>query len=157
MTCPECGMKLPEVETLEYRFCPGCGAQIPVKPERLDETYQTIPPDLKEQQRRQSPGDLEPEKGKKENFTRKIDDRTISPQPISSLKKPELKPPNTPPPDSYFRQRASDAPNSIHLEEKVPPEQVVQKLAPAKNRRIIIVLLIVLAFIILLLGGLFTF
>jgi len=155
-TCPKCSMKLPEMETLEYRFCPGCGTEISATPEQLDETLQTIPPDLSMQQPG-LPGDLEPKIGKKDIFTQKFNDKTIAPHSRDRSQQPGLKPPNTPPPAGFFRKRAAENPNSIGSAKEVPPKKVIQKQSSAKNRKTIIAIIIILAVILLVLGGLFTF
>ncbi len=37
LSCPKCSKQLPEVETLKYRFCPHCGAEIAAEPKKLAE------------------------------------------------------------------------------------------------------------------------
>jgi len=157
LTCPKCSMQLPEVETLEYRFCPGCGAEISAKPKKLDEAFQTIPPDLPAQKPQQTPDVLDSETGRKVISNKKFNDKTIAPQPMDKLRQPELKAPDTPPPSSFFRISSAEKPPSISSEEKVPPQQIIQKRPPTKNRKIIIATLVMLVLIILVLGGLFTF
>lgn len=157
LTCPQCNMPLPEVETLEYRFCPGCGAEIPAKSETLDEAFQTIPPDLSAQRTQQKSNASDSETGPNVKFVEKLNDKTSAPQSMAKSRRPELKPPNTPPPTSFHRIRSVETFQSTRSEGKAPPEQIIQKRPSAKYRNIIIAGLIVLALIILLLGGLFTF
>ena len=104
-SCPQCNQQLPEVEMVEYRFCPHCGAEIAAEPRQ----------------------------------------------------QPKLKPPDTPPPASFFRNRSVEKTLSIRSEEKAPPKKDIKKEPPTKTRNIIIATLVILAIIILLLGGLFTF
>jgi DNA-directed RNA polymerase subunit RPC12/RpoP len=157
LKCPKCSKPLPEVETLEYRFCPRCGAEISAKPEKLDEAFQTIPPDLPVQQPDQTPKGLDSETGQKEIFTKKFDDKTIAPQPMAGLKPPELKPPDTPPPSSFYRIHSAEKTQAITPKEQVPPGKVIKRPSATKNRNIIIATVVILAVIILVLGGLFTF
>lgn len=101
LTCPQCNQQLPDVETVQYRFCPHCGAELAAEPQQ----------------------------------------------------QPKLKPPDTPPPASFFRLQSAEKTSSIQPGENVPSK----KEPPAKNRNIIIATLVILAIIILLLGALFTF
>ena len=158
ITCPECNMQLPEVENLEFRFCPGCGAEISAEPERLDEAFQTIPPDLSAQPPEQTPSVLDSETGPKSIRNEKFNDTTIVPQSAATLRQPELKPPDTPPPSSFHRVSSIKKPHPIRSEAKAPPKKDIQKPPPAQNhKKIIIAALAILALIILVLGGLFTF
>ncbi|MGD2036664.1 MAG: hypothetical protein PVH28_02205 [Desulfobacterales bacterium] len=68
-----------------------------------------------------------------------------------------LKPPDTPPPASFYRTPSDKNTPVFHSGEKAVPKKDIEEQRPAKNRNLIIVALIVLAIIILLLGGLFTF
>lgn len=157
LSCPKCSLQLPEVENLEYRFCPGCGAEIPAEPKRLDEALQTIPPDLSAQRPEQTPGVSDSKKDQQTIFTERFNDKTIAPQSMAKLGQPELKPPDTPPPASFYRSSSVEKPHPPRSEEKVPPKPTIQKRSPAKKRNIIIAGLVILALIILVLGGLFTF
>ena len=157
LLCPKCSMPLPEVENLEYRFCPACGAEISAKPKRLEAAFQTIPPDLSAQQPEQPPNVLDSETGPKAIFTEKFNDETIAPQSMDRLQQPELKPPDKPPPSSFYRVRSVEKPHPTRSEVKAPPKRVIQKRSPAKKRNIIIATLVFLALIILVLGGIFTF
>ena len=157
ITCPNCRTQLPEVENLEYRFCPTCGAEITVRPKKLDEAFLTVPPDLSAQQPRQKSNTLDSEKNPEVTFTEKSNNKTIAPQSIATLSQPELKPPDTPPPPSFHRIRPVEKPQSTLSEEKKPPKQIIQKRSPSKKRNIIIVSLVILALFILALGGVFTF
>jgi len=158
IACPKCSMQLPEMENLEYRFCPGCGAEISAKPKRLDEAFLTIPPELPAQKPKQTPKALGPETDQKVIFSGKLDDRTITPQSMDKLKQPALKPPGTPPPSSFYRISSVEKPHYPGASEKTPPKKYIRKPPPAQNRKkIIIATLAVLALIILVLGGLFTF
>ena len=112
LACPKCSRQLPEVETLKYRFCPHCGAEIAVDPEKHAEAFLTIPPGLAPRQ-------------------------------------PKLKPPDTPPPASFFRTPS---------ETIKPHPQDIHPQPPTKNRnKIMIAVLISLAVVILIIGGLLTF
>ncbi len=158
LSCPKCSMPLPEVETLEYRFCPGCGAEISAKPKRLDEAFQTIPPDFTAQQPEQTPGILDSETDHKVILNGKFNDKTLAPKPMTRLRQSELKPPNTPPPSSFFRISSAEKPRPAGSSEKAPQKKDIRRPPPAQNqKKIIIAALVVLALIILLLGGLFTF
>ncbi|NOQ18947.1 MAG: hypothetical protein GQ571_03145 [Desulfobacterales bacterium] len=157
LICPKCSMQLPEVETLEYRFCPKCGAEISAEPKKLDEAFQTIPPDLPAQQPKQTPKVLDSATGQKVIFTGKFNDKTIEPRPMAKLPQPKINPPDTPPPSSFFHISSAEKTHSISSGEKVPPKKAIKKQSPTKSRNIIIATLVILAVIILVLGGLFTF
>ena len=157
INCPNCRTQLPEVENLEYRFCPTCGAEIPTMPKKLNEAFLTVPPDLSAQQPRQRSNTFDSEKSPKVTFTEKSNTKTIAPQSIDTLSQPELKPPDTPPPSSFHRIRPVENPQSTPVKEKSPPKQIIQEPSPSKKRNIIIVSLVILALIILALGGVFTF
>ena len=158
LTCPKCNKPLPEVETIKYRFCPHCGAEIAAEPQHLDDAYLTIPPEPPPPpQADNPPTDLSPQTEKKIGVTRPFNDQTSEPQPPLSRQQPKLKPPHTPPPASFFRTRSAEKKPPIHTKEKTSPKKDVKKQSPTKKRNIIIAALIILALIILLLGGLFTF
>jgi hypothetical protein len=160
LTCPKCSHPLPEVETIDYRFCPHCGAEITAEPQHLDDAYLTIPPEPLPAQADNPPMDLGPQTDKKVTVTRQFNDHTSEPQPPTSRQQPKLKPPDTPPPASFFRTRSAEKTPAIQTEEteeKTSPRKEVKKQSPTKKRTIIIVVLVILALIILLLGGLFTF
>ena len=157
LKCPKCNSQLPEVENLEYRFCPTCGAEITAGPKKLDEAFLTVPPDLSAQQPRQKSNTFDSEKSPKVTFTEKSNNKTIAPQSMATLSQPELKPPDTPPPSSFHRIRSVESPQPTLAKEKNPPKQIIQKRSPSKKRNIIIVGLVILALIILALGGVFTF
>ena len=157
LSCPKCSKKLPEVETLEFRYCPHCGAEIAAEPQQLDDAYLTIPPDSPPPQTGHRPIDVSPETEKKMAVTDPFDDQTREPQPMAGRSQARLKPPDTPPPASFFRTRSDEKTPSIRPAEKVPPKRDDKKQSPTKNRNIIIAALVILAIIILLLGALFTF
>jgi len=149
LRCPKCSKQLPEVETLEYRFCPHCGAEITAKPQQLEEAFLTIPPDLPPPRADLRPRDLSSETEKKITVAGQFDDQTIEPQPGTSRNRPEIKPPLEPPPPHFRRMPSEDAD---------PPPPKPKKQPPTKNQnKIIIAVLILLAVVILILGGLFTF
>ena len=151
LACPKCNRQLPEVETLKYRFCPHCGAEIAVDPEKHEEALLTIPPGLAPRQPEPRPknSSRDTETGNKPTLPGRFNDQTIAPQPMASRPKPKLKPPDTPPPASFFR------PPSETIK---PPPQEFHPQPPTKNRnKMIIVVLISLAVVILIIGGLFTF
>jgi hypothetical protein len=128
------------------------------KPKKLDEAFQTIPPDLPAQQPEQTPNALHSEADQRVISNEKFNDKTIAPQPMDKLRQPELKPPNTPPPSSFFRISAAARPHPTSFPEKAHPKKDVRKPPPTQNRKkIIIAALAILALIILVLGGLFTF
>jgi DNA-directed RNA polymerase subunit RPC12/RpoP len=151
LACPKCNRQLPEVETLKYRFCPHCGAEIAVDPEKREEAFPTIPPGLVPRQPKQRPenSSLDAETGKKPTLTGRFNEQTIEPQPMAGRPQPEIKPPDTPPPASFFRTPA---------ETIKPQPQEFHPQPPTKNRnKIIIAVLISLAVVILIIGGLLTF
>lgn len=157
ITCPKCSLQLPEVENLEYRFCPGCGAEISAEPKRLDEALHTIPPDLSAKRPEQTSSVSHLKTARQTGFAETFDEKTIAPQSIARLRQPELKPPDTPPPSSFYRSSPVEKPHPPRPEEKIPPQPAIQKRSSAKNRNIIIAGLVILVLIILVLGGLFTF
>ncbi len=156
-SCPKCSKQLPEVETVKYRFCPHCGAEIPEEPRKLDKALLTIPPDISERQPKKTAGVLSPPTDENVSATRPFNDQTIEPQPVIKRPRPEIKPPDTPPPSSFFRISPAEKTNSIRSGEEVPPKKVVKIQSPTKTRNIIIATLVILVIIILVLGGLFTF
>ena len=157
LICPKCSKQLPEVETLKYRFCPHCGAEIPAEPRKLDNALLTIPPDLSERQSKQTADVLNPPTDENVSTTRSFNDQTIEPQPMVKRSRPKINPPGTPPPSSFFRISPAEKTNSISSGEKSPPKKVIKKQSPTKTRNIIIATLVILVIIILVLGGLFTF
>ena len=150
-------MLLPEVENLEYRFCPGCGTEISAEPKKLDDAFQTIPPDLSAQSPGQKITTSDPDPGLNAIRKENLNDKTIVPQPMTKLRQPHLKPPDTPPPPGFHRTRSIEKPHLPRSEKNAPPKRIIHKRSAAKNRNILIVSLVVLALIILVLGGLFTF
>ena len=156
LSCPKCSKQLPEVETLKYRFCPHCGAEIPAEPKKLDNAFLTIPPDLSKRQPKTTAAVVSPPTDINGSTTISFDDQTIEPQPVIKRPRPKINPPDTPPPSSFFRISPAEKTNSIRSGEKVPPKKVIKKQSPTKTRNIIAAL-VILAIIILVLGGLFTF
>lgn len=149
--CPKCSRKLPEVETLKYRFCPHCGAEIAYDQEKQEDAFLTIPPGLAPPAStpQSENSRLDTETGKKPALAGRMNDQTIAPQQMVRRLQPELKPPATPPPASFFRTAS---------ETIKPPSQDAKPQPQTKNlNKIIIVALISLAVIILIIGGLFTF
>ena len=157
LTCPKCNKPLPEVETLEFRFCPHCGAEIAAESEQLDDAYLTMPPEPLPPQADHPPTDLSPQTEEKITVAGPFDDQTREPQPTAGRSQPRLKPPDTPPPASFFRDRSDEKTHPIRSGEKTPPKRDKKTPSPTKKRNIIIAALVILALIILLLGGLFTF
>ena len=157
LNCPKCSKQLPEVEKIEYRFCPHCGAEIAAESRQLDEVYLTIPPDSPPPPAGQPPVDLSQETEKKIAVTDPFNDQTSAPQPMANRQKPKLKPPDTPPPNNFFRTHSAEKTHPIRSGKKDAPKKDIKKQPPTQNRKIIIVTLVILAMIILLLGGLFTF
>ena len=163
-TCPNCNQQLPKVETIEYRFCPHCGAEIGAESQPLDEAYLTIPPDLTPRQVDDSPDDVNPEGGKKITVNEPLDDHTIAPQAATPQNRPEIKPPIEPPPATFFRTPISEPEPPPPISQKqrtekvhTPPPKPPQKLAAKNHQKVIIAALIILALLILILGGMFTF
>ena len=149
ISCPKCSKQLPEAETLKYRFCPHCGAEIPAEPGEPDNALLTIAPDLSERHPKQPADVLSPPTDENVSTTRSFNDQTIEPQPVLKRSRPQINPPDTPPPSSFFR---------ISPEKKEPPPLDLKQQPPAKSRRnIIIAILILLVVVILIMGGLFTF
>jgi hypothetical protein len=149
MTCPKCSKPLPEVETLKFRFCPHCGAEIAAELQPLDDAYLTMPPDSAPPQADHRPKDLSPETENKKTGGGPFDDQTIERQMMTGRPKPELKPPVEPPPPGFFRMPPIEAD---------PPPPKPKKQPQTKNHnKVIIAVLIMLAVLILILGGLFTF
>lgn len=147
--CPKCGKQLPEVETLKYRFCPNCGAEIADKPIKLDNALRTTPPDLSKRQSKQMAEVLSPPADESISPTRSFNDQTIEPLPVTKRSHPKITPPDTPPPSSFFR---------ISPEKKEPPAPDLKQQLPAKSRRnVVIAILILLIVVILIMGGLFSF
>ena len=155
--CPQCSKPLPEVETLEFRFCPHCGAEITAEPQPLDDAYLTIPPDSAPPQADQRPMDLSPEAAKKISVAGQFTDKTSAPQPPAGRPQPRLKPPDTPPPVSFFRVRSDEKTPLARPAEKVPQKRDHKEQSPTKNRNIVIATLVILVMLVLLLGALFTF
>ena len=156
-SCPKCSKPLPEVETVKYRFCPHCGSEIAAESQQLDDAYLTMPPDPLPPREDKGLMDLKPETEKKITVTGPFDDPTSEPPPTADRSQLRLKPPDTPPPVSFFRTRSAEKTPAIHTEEKTSPKKDVKKQSATKKRNIIIAALIILGLIILLLGGLFTF
>ena len=150
VSCPNCNRQLPEVETLEYRFCPHCGAEITTEPEQLDQAFLTIPPDLPPPEDDEAPRQPKPVNPEKIPDVRQFDDPAIQPQPVSPQKLPQIKPPASPPPTGFVRKPPRE---STPGPSKIPPNE-----QPAKNpKKVIIAVLILLVVAVLVLGGLFTF
>ncbi len=164
LSCPKCNKQLPEVETLQFRFCPHCGAEIAAKLQQLDEAYLTIPPDSPPPNVDRGPDELNPETEKKLNGAGQFNDQTVEPQAITPQNRPQIKPPADPPPSSFFRTppAAPEKPPRILKKQRVteldPSPPLQKKEPPTKNHsKVIIAVLILLAVVILILGGLFTF
>ena len=148
-SCPKCQKSLPEVETLKYRFCPHCGAEIPAEASEIDNAFLTMPPDLSQRQPKRAADILSPQKDENGSTTKSFNDQTIEPQPVVKRPRPKIKPPDTPPPSSFIR---------INPEKKEPPPPDPKQQPPAKSHRsVIIAILILLVVVILILGGIFTF
>jgi hypothetical protein len=142
-------MPLPEVETLEYRFCPHCGAKLTMEPDKLDEAFLTIPPDLPPAQAEDSLNRLSPPAEQPPPITAPTDDPTIEPQPFKPQGRPQIKPPSVTPPPGFFREPPKKAPPD--------PTQSIKKPPTKNSKKILIAVLILLAVVILILGGIFTF
>lgn len=156
-SCPKCNKPLPEVETLEFRFCPHCGAEITDEPRQMEDAFLTIPPDPPPQKADRQPVDLSPETEITATVKVSFNDETIAPQTATNRQQLKLKPPDSPPPASFYRNRNDEKRPTIRPAEKVPPKIDHQKQPSTKNSKIIIVTLVILVIIILVLGALFTF
>lgn len=149
ISCPKCSKQLPELQTLKYRFCPHCGAEIPAEPKKPDNAFLTIPPDLPKPQPKKMDDVLSPPTDETVSKTRFFNDQTIEPQPVVKRSRPKISPPDTPPPSSFFR---------IHSEKKESSPLDLKQQSPAKSRRnVFIAILILLVVVILIMGGIFTF
>jgi hypothetical protein len=137
------------VETLKYRFCPHCGAEIPAEPEKLDTAMLTIPPDLSEPQPEDKADILSPSTHENVSTTSSFNDQTVEPQQMVKRPRPKIKPPDTPPPSSFFRTRPET--------EEAPAPDFKQAPRTKSRRNTIIAILILLIVVILILGGIFTF
>jgi DNA-directed RNA polymerase subunit RPC12/RpoP len=157
LKCPQCSKSLPQEETLKFRFCPHCGAEIAAEPRKLDDAYLTLPPDSPPPQTDQRPLDLSLETENKITVTGRLNGQTSEPQVMSSRQQPKLKPPDTPPPAGFFHTRSDKNTQISRSEEEEPPKKDNKKPSPTKKRNTIIAALVILVVIILLLGGLFTF
>jgi hypothetical protein len=156
-TCPKCNRQLPDVETLEFRFCPHCGAEIAPEPRQIEDAYLTIPPDPPFPPAEHRPMDFRAESEIKEPAVDRLNDQTGEPQSKTDRQPLELKPPKSPPPAGFFRTCSKEKPPLIRPAEKVRPENEHKKQASTQNRKIVITILVVLVIIILGLGALFTF
>jgi len=156
-TCPKCSKAMPDVETLEFRFCPHCGAEIGAGPQQLEDAFLTIPPDSLPPQADHPPEDLPPETEEKIAVTGQFNDQTIEPLVMSSRQQPKLKPPDTAPPVGFFRTRSDEKTQTSRFQEKESAKKDNKKPSPTKNRNIAIATLVILAIVILILGALFTF
>jgi hypothetical protein len=116
-----------------------------------------MPPDLSKRQLERTADILGPQTDENGSTTKSFNDQTIEPQPMIKRPRPEIKPPDTPPPSSFFRITSAEKTNPIRSGEEVPPRKVVKIQSPTKTRNIIIATLVILVIIILVLGGVFTF
>ena len=157
LKCPKCNQQLPEVETLEFRFCPHCGAEIAAEPQQMEDAFLTIPPDPPPPKADRGPADLSPETEIKATTEAPFNDQTIAPQTATNRQQLKLKPPDLPPPASFFHNRPDEKPPSIRPAEKVQPKLDIKKQPSTKNRKTVIAALVILVIIILVLGALFTF
>lgn len=164
LRCPKCNQQLPEVETLEYRFCLHCGADISSKPVKLDEAYLTIPPDSSPPQVDRKPDEINTGTGETLSETGPLDDQTIAPQPSPPQNRPPIRPPAEPAPATFFRTPPPkpDLPPPISKKLRtakpdLPPSLPEKKPQTNHHHKVIIAVLIILALVILILGGLFTF
>jgi len=148
ISCPKCSKQLPEVETLEYRFCPHCGAEIPAGPKKLERAFQTLPPDLTSGPQKKMPGRSKPDVGETASNISPSTHQTIEPSLMAKRSRPKIKPPVTPPPASFLR---------MSPEKNTPAPEDIKAQSSTKSRNIIIAALVLLAVIILVLGGFFTF
>jgi len=159
-TCPKCSQKLPEVETLKYRFCPHCGAEITEDPKKPEDIFLTIPPAPAPRHTEQRLADLRSnsDAGKEPVPGEPFNDHTIAPQPVARRPKPELKPPHIPPPPGFFRAAPAEKTHPAGSPKKASLKQELRKPPPSpKRKKIVIAVLLLLAVIILIMGGLFTF
>jgi len=159
-SCPKCSRQLPEPVNFEYRFCPHCGAEITDEPEKHEDVFLTIPPDPAPRQPGQRPEDLasNTDAGRDPAPGKRFNDQTVAPQSVSRRPKPELKPPDMPPPPGFFRTAPAEKKHPAVSPERAFTKQQLKKPASSpKRKKIIIAALLLLAVIILIMGGLFTF
>jgi DNA-directed RNA polymerase subunit RPC12/RpoP len=144
--CPKCSHRLPEEQTLAYRFCPHCGTEIKARSRDLDDALLTVPPALPAAPYRKIHQGLSPQARQKVALS----EPAIEAQAMTRRSQPEIKPPNTPPPPGFFR---------IGSEKKAPvPANIKKQPFFARHRKnVVIGALVLLAVIILIIGGLFTF
>jgi hypothetical protein len=164
LTCPTCRQQLPEVETLNYRFCPHCGAEIDAEPRPLDEAFLTIPPEPSTPPVGAEPQGPGPAPETKTAADGQFEDQTVAPQPIIPKNRPQIRPPVEPPPPGFFRRPSSAPDPSPPIPQKrrakkvhPPPPKPPEKPAAKNHQKFIIAVLIILALVILILGGIFTF
>ena len=149
ISCPQCSRQLPEAGSLKYRFCPHCGAEFPTESRKPDNASLTIPPDSSEPQPKEMATVLSPPTHENVSTTGSFNDQTIEPQQMVKRSRPKIKPPETPPPSSFFRTRPET--------EKTPVPDFKPEPRPKSRRKAIIIILILLIVVILILGGIFTF
>ena len=148
IVCSKCNQPLPEMQSMEYRFCPHCGAEITVESKKNDNVHSTTP-DLASRQSKQTPMRLKIDTKKEPALSEHFSNQTIEPQPRVRRPQPKLKPPEEPPPSSFFRTSG---------EPITALRQNNNKKHPVKNRtKIILAFLALLAVIILIIGLHFTF
>ena len=159
-SCPKCSRQLPELVNLKYRFCPHCGAEITDESEKHEDVFLTIPPDSAPRQPEQRPEDLasNTDAGRDPAPEERFNDKTVAPQSVARRPRPELKPPDMPPPPGFFRTAPADKANPTVSPEKAFLKQQFKNPSPSpKRKKIIIAILLLLAVIILIMGGLITF
>ncbi len=133
-TCPKCNTALPEQDGLEYRFCPRCGAEITAPAAEKADNFQTIPPDLsfanaQDQEKESDPLHVD-------TPPVSIPDQTMEPViPATGKPRPELVPPSSPPPSSFYR---SDSSHPTAGPENIQDRHIQAPRKPLK--RIIIVI-----------------
>jgi hypothetical protein len=164
LICPQCTQELPQVETLKYRFCPHCGAEIDAAPRPLGEAFLTTPPKSPLPPEGAESPDPGPDHERGTAVAGQFEDQTIAPQPITPENRPPIRPPAEPPPPGFFRTSPSEPEPPPPIPQKQRAEKVPapsppppEKPAAKNHQKVFIAVLIILALVILILGGLFTF
>lgn len=106
ITCPLCQTSLPEHEGFLYRFCPNCGAEINLTSKDLKGAADTIPPVL-DAARKTASGRKSVDKETEPVFNG-TSTQTLPPAQLTRRNRPDIKPPEVPPPPSFYRQQSTD-------------------------------------------------
>jgi predicted ATP-dependent serine protease len=96
MICKNCGKEVLK----NYQVCPHCHAET-IQENIVSDIYRTIPPDFTISPQEEEKQDNDREKERSE--VSETPKETLPPVLIRKKKLPELKPPLSPPPESFFR------------------------------------------------------